>query len=115
LDIASNRIYISRDVIFDETCFPSADLHPNVGRCYSSEVLLLPAPSSLGDSVNLPTINVANPPNVRDDNSGTVIRPDRYGDDFLPVGDTRTRSESRRIFFSTHGYPILYYRYNSRL
>jgi hypothetical protein len=25
------------------------------------------------------------------------IRSDRYGDDFLPVGDIRTRSESRRV------------------
>jgi hypothetical protein len=41
---------------------------------------------------------------IRDGNSGTGTRPDGYGDDFLPVGGTRTRSESRRIqdgyFFS---------------
>jgi hypothetical protein len=36
----------------------------------------------------------------RDDNSGMGIRPDGYGDDFLPVGGTRTRPKSRRVFFS---------------
>jgi hypothetical protein len=49
--------------------------------------------------------------NVRDDNLGTGTwypsgtRPDGYGygDDFLPVGDTRTRPESRRVFFPTRG------------
>jgi histone deacetylase 1/2 len=29
LDIKSGRVYISRDVVFDETVFPFADLHPN--------------------------------------------------------------------------------------
>jgi hypothetical protein len=58
---------------------------------------------------------------LRDGNSGTDTRPDGYGyeDDFLPTGDTRTRPESRRVrdeyFFPPDGYPILYYRYNSRL
>jgi hypothetical protein len=32
----------------------------------------------------------------RDGNSGTGTRY-RYGDNFLPVGDTRTRPESRRV------------------
>jgi hypothetical protein len=41
----------------------------------------------------------------RDDNSGTGTRPDRYGygDDFLPVGGSRTWPESRRVFFSPVG------------
>jgi hypothetical protein len=47
----------------------------------------------------------------RDDNLGTDTRypsgtrPDgyEYRDDFLPTGDTRTRPESRRVFFSTRG------------
>jgi hypothetical protein len=37
------------------------------------------------------------------------IRPDGYGNDFLPVGGTRIRSESRRVwdeyFFSLAGNP----------
>jgi hypothetical protein len=43
----------------------------------------------------------------RDDNLDTGTRSDRYGDDFLPVDDTRTRLESRRLrdgyFFLTAG------------
>ena len=31
LEIAIGRIYISRDVVFDETLFPFAKLHPNAG------------------------------------------------------------------------------------
>jgi histone deacetylase 1/2 len=35
LDIATGRIYISRDVVFDENIFPFADLHPNAGMRFS--------------------------------------------------------------------------------
>jgi hypothetical protein len=31
LDITSGRVYISRDVIFDETVFPFSTLHANAG------------------------------------------------------------------------------------
>jgi hypothetical protein len=42
LDLAKGRIYISRDVIFDEAVFPFASLHSNDGAHYHSDVLLLP-------------------------------------------------------------------------
>jgi transposase InsO family protein len=42
LDINSGRIYISRDVIFDETIFPFSKLHANAGMRLRSEILLLP-------------------------------------------------------------------------
>jgi hypothetical protein len=40
--------------------------------------------------------------NTRDGNLGMDTRSDRYryGDDFLSIDDTRTRLESRRVFFS---------------
>lgn len=41
LDISSGRVYISRDVIFDETGFPFSELHPNAGTQLRSEILLL--------------------------------------------------------------------------
>jgi hypothetical protein len=49
---------------------------------------------------------------ARDDNSGTVpgIQPDGTGyvDDFLPAGDTRTKSETRCVRGeSPDGYPYL--------
>jgi hypothetical protein len=42
LDVAIGHVYISRDVVFDETVFPFATLHPNAGVCICSEILLLP-------------------------------------------------------------------------
>jgi hypothetical protein len=42
LDISSGRIYISRDVIFDEDIFPFSRLHSNAGARLCSEILLLP-------------------------------------------------------------------------
>ena len=39
LDISTGRVYISRDVVFDETKFPFADLHPNAGALLRKEIL----------------------------------------------------------------------------
>lgn len=57
-DISSGRVYISRDVVFDETIFPFDDFHPNAGQQLRSELLLLqstlfnsPA-NALGDMEN---------------------------------------------------------------
>jgi hypothetical protein len=60
LEISSRRIYISRDVVFGETCFPFAELHSTAGSRYTSEVLLLPEPSSNGNNTDLPSINIPN-------------------------------------------------------
>jgi hypothetical protein len=42
LDISSGRVYISRDIVFDETMFPFASLHSNAGARLRAEVNLLP-------------------------------------------------------------------------
>jgi hypothetical protein len=42
LDIKIGQIYISRDVVFDESVFPFASLHPNAGAPSSTRILLLP-------------------------------------------------------------------------
>jgi hypothetical protein len=39
---ATDHIYVSRDVIFDETVFPFASMHSNAGARYHSAVLLEP-------------------------------------------------------------------------
>lgn len=39
LDITTGRIYISRDVVFDEDVFPFASLHNNVGARLREEIL----------------------------------------------------------------------------
>lgn len=41
LDPSSGRVYISRDVVFDETLFPFAQLHPNAGAHLRAEISLL--------------------------------------------------------------------------
>jgi hypothetical protein len=41
LDITEGRVYISRDVVFDETIYPFAKLHPNAGARLRNEITLL--------------------------------------------------------------------------
>jgi hypothetical protein len=42
LDVSTGRVYISRDVVFDENVFPFQELHPNAGALLKKEILLLP-------------------------------------------------------------------------
>jgi histone deacetylase 1/2 len=42
LDISIGRLYISRDIVFDETVFPFASLHSNAGAQLREEINLLP-------------------------------------------------------------------------
>jgi hypothetical protein len=53
LDISEGRIYISRDVIFDENIFPFAALHSNAGTRFHSEVLLVPDSGDMNSETNL--------------------------------------------------------------
>jgi hypothetical protein len=41
LEPKSGRVYISQDVIFDETVFPFSSLHPNAGAQLKAKLLLL--------------------------------------------------------------------------
>jgi histone deacetylase 1/2 len=43
LDISTGRVYISRDVVFDESVFPFSELHSNAGARLRAEILLLPS------------------------------------------------------------------------
>jgi len=43
LDPSTGRVYISRDVTFDENIFPFAQLHPNAGTRLRHEISLLPS------------------------------------------------------------------------
>ena len=40
LDVSTGRVYVSRDVVFDENVFPFASLHPNAGALLRKEILL---------------------------------------------------------------------------
>jgi histone deacetylase 1/2 len=55
LDPSEGRVYISRDVVFDEHIFPFSEMHPNVGARLRAELSLLPdilknLDSSFGDA-----------------------------------------------------------------
>jgi hypothetical protein len=41
LDPKEGRVYISRDVVFDENVFPFATLHPNAGASLHAELQIL--------------------------------------------------------------------------
>jgi hypothetical protein len=43
LDISTGRVYISRDVVFDESVFPFESLHKNAGARLRNEILLFPS------------------------------------------------------------------------
>jgi histone deacetylase 1/2 len=71
LDVTIGRVYISRDVVFDENIFPFASLNPNAGRRLREEILLLPQDNSPSASTDrgvhtndhyLQTVPVTNPP-----------------------------------------------------
>jgi histone deacetylase 1/2 len=63
LDPSEGRVYISRDIVFDENVFPFSVLHPNAGARLRAEILLLPeslqTPTSFGDA-NLHDQHVTN-------------------------------------------------------
>ena len=89
LDTSTGRVYISRDVVFDESVFPFASLNPNAGKRLQKEILLLPldAPSTLGDAniddyMPLPVV-----PNVHPVVSDIVVPDD-------PAGGANTTNEN---------------------
>lgn len=43
LEVSTSRVYISRDVVFDETIFPFSELYANAGARLRSEIELLPS------------------------------------------------------------------------
>jgi len=71
LDISSGRVFISRDVVFDETVFPFAELHANAGARLRAEIALLPSdlvplPFHGAESVADRVFNSTNPTNQVD-------------------------------------------------
>jgi hypothetical protein len=68
LDIATGRIYISRDVVFNENVFLFAQLHPNAGALLRSEISLL-SDTLLGgiDTTDQFLVNSSKPDNTSAD------------------------------------------------
>jgi hypothetical protein len=42
LNISTGRLYISHDIVFDESIFPFASIHSNAGAQLRAEITLLP-------------------------------------------------------------------------
>jgi hypothetical protein len=67
LDISTGRVYISRDVVFDEEVFPFSELHDNAGAILHKEISLLPpdllSPFMLVRGTTISSIDVANSSN----------------------------------------------------
>lgn len=58
LEVSTGRVYISRDVVFDEHIFPFAELHANAGARLRAQINLLP--STLFPSSNLDNRGIFN-------------------------------------------------------
>jgi hypothetical protein len=68
LEPSTGRVYISRDVIFDESVFPFESLHPNAGARLRKEILLFPNHLLNPDSGDVECTN--DHPNHNNQNSG---------------------------------------------
>jgi hypothetical protein len=102
LEVSTGRIYISRDVVFDENIFPFASLHPNAGALLRKEILLLPNHLDLtnGDMNNVDYIpNHCNPmpaasplqitaENLEQNGAKTSQNEQETGAHFMPEDDT---------------------------
>jgi histone deacetylase 1/2 len=80
LDTSTVRVYISRDVVFDESVFPFATLNPIAGKHLQKDILLFPTHTSsthgdayIDDYMSFPVV-----PNVTNvhasDTSPTVVQ-----------------------------------------
>jgi hypothetical protein len=69
LDIQSGRVYISRDVIFDEGVFPFSTLHSNAGARLRAEIALLPPDLVPFITTEQSVDHVFNSPNPTDDST----------------------------------------------
>jgi histone deacetylase 1/2 len=104
-DVKARRLYISRDVVFDENVFPFASLHLNDGQILRRELLLLPhdSPSSyvgdaqIDDPMTIPILHAINP--HRHD-AEHILSDDSSSDDEDPAenrtenGENLTRNDS---------------------
>jgi hypothetical protein len=102
LDIPTGRVYISRDVVFDENIFPFSKLHSNASARLRSEILLLPPAlrnSSGNESVIDQLSNGANSENFGEENhvlqeeTGVFSFGTRSGAD-LPAGPLESQPAS---------------------
>jgi hypothetical protein len=85
LDISTGRVYISRDVVFDENVFPFASLHPNAGALLKKEILLLPSSTSTSyesaQNCNNHVVPIVSIPNVLQDTTSSEENPSQNSEE----------------------------------
>jgi hypothetical protein len=101
LDISTGRVYISRDIVFDENILPFASLHANAGARLHAEIDLLPLslqPLNLHshEGPELQGATDVNPANA----TNTVA------ESFLQNSDQDYASDDEISTFSSHGTEI---------
>ena len=99
LDISEGQVYISREVVFDETIYPFAQLHPNAGARLRVELSLLPnillnPIASFGDAKLLDQCDVSMSTNgVQDAGTVAIETGENNGGDrhfmYIPGGERR--------------------------
>jgi hypothetical protein len=98
LDVANGRVYISRDVVFDESIFPFAELNPNAGAQLKSDILLLHPTllpiMPLENVVDNPVIDSHNEDLIEYTNSANILEEDSsdFMQDQQVAEDPGTRS-----------------------
>jgi hypothetical protein len=89
LDISKGHIYISPVVIFDESVFPFASLHPTVSARYTYDVLLLPGDNEITYLANVSTISTLPifdlPVQVSSASSCTLHGTSNHPPDLIPI------------------------------
>ena len=78
LDPSAGRVYISRDVVFDELVFPFARLHPNASARLRAELSVLPdvllnSNSSFGDAILLDHCDANSPSTNQNPSSSAYV------------------------------------------
>jgi hypothetical protein len=86
LDPKEGRVYISRDVVFDEEVFPFSSLHPNAGARLRAELDLLP------DILKNPSSEFGNA-KISDQHLSSPVSTNRPSSPASCVGTTGTSTE----------------------
>lgn len=116
LDVSSGRVYVSRDVTFDEQVFPFATLHPNAGARLRAEISLLPSnlmnTSTLdqgGEEQNDQMFNIHIPNATNDACTDAGINDRCSAEDSGQIGNENGESESCAGTHSrVHGAPEIW-------
>lgn len=103
LDVTEGHVYISHDVVFDESVYPFSKLHPNAGVRLRSEILLLHPtllnPSDLGHNT---TTDLSGNGSLH---TNPLLEHAGFGDNTASAGTVS--ANPRRHFMQVGDFPVL--------